>query len=203
MKTLPGRPKVLPLWIALLLGPVLLASAGAQQPPQGPPGSRKQAPKPVPKKVWTDEDVRALRTPADLYAEQQARAEQAGSSLQSAPEKTEPAKKQRLATRDEFIPPRTGEEAETRLAAQREEIRGQMKLLESVREDYFNEASDLVRQDLKKRIDQLTTDLKEAETHLKLLEESLAELKSASRPQSPQPPPASSDTRRRPVQPLP
>ena len=73
MKTPPGTPKLLPLWIAPLLGLVLLASAGAQPPPQDPPVSRKQAPKPVPRKVWTDEDVRALRTPADLYAEQQTR----------------------------------------------------------------------------------------------------------------------------------
>ena len=112
-------------------------------------------------------------------------------------------KKRRLATRDEFIPPRTGEEAQTHLAAKREEIRGQMELIERVREEYFNEASDLVRQDLKKRIDRLTTDLKEAETHLKLLEESLAELKSAARPQSPRTPPAGSDTRRPPAQPRP
>lgn len=174
-------PKSLPLWIAATLL-TLLPLVQAQQ-PSGE--SQKESAKPKAKKVWTGEDLRQLRTPADDYAAQKQAPEQAATAQAGNSEKAAPAKKEQPATRDPYIPPKNIQEAESRLAAKREEIRNQQESIRRAREEYLNATHELIRQDMKKRIDRFSADLKEAEAHLRLLEAGLAELKSKPQPQQP------------------
>ncbi len=186
--------KLFLVWMTGLVGLALLPSTWGQQAqqPSPPPPPQKEAPKPKPKKVWTDDNVLKLRTAADDYAAQKQSTEQAadpaGAAQPDSSAKAGTPKKEQTVTRDPYIPPTTVEEAKTLLAAKWDEIQGQEELIRRTREEYLNETNDAIRDALKKRIDQLTTDLKEAETHLKLLERSLAELKSKAQPESPQPP---------------
>jgi len=177
--------KGLSFWIALLLCVSLLPSVQAQQPQQPASRAQKEKSKPQAKKVWTEEDLQVLRTPADEYADQKQTSAQAAESQENTAEKAAPTKKEKEhpALRDEFIPPKTVEEAEERLAQKRDEIRYQAELIERTREEYFNESEDAARQVLSKKIEQLTADLKEAEAHLKLLEASLADVKTKAQPQ--------------------
>ncbi len=164
---------------AALVGLAPLPWAEAQPPPASP---QKEASKPKGKKVWTNEDIRELRTPADDYVGQkqatEQAAEQAAAAQPNAATKPAPAKKEQIAARDPFIPPKTVEEAETRLAQKREEIRGQQELIGQTREKYFEETNEAIRLDLKKALARLTADLREAEVHLRLLESSLERLRS-------------------------
>ncbi len=168
---------------AALAGLAPLPWAEAQQPPASP---QKEASKPKAKKVWTDEDIRALRTPADDYAGQKQATkqgtEQAAAAQPDPATKPAAAKKEQITTRDPFVPPKTAEEAQTRLAQKREEIRGQQELIQQKREEYFEETNEAIRLDLKKSLDRLTADLREAEVHMRLLESSLERLGSEAQP---------------------
>ncbi len=168
------------LWIVALVGLVLLLPVQAQQPSGG---SEKESSKPKPKKVWTGDDLLPLRTPADNYATRKQAAEGTATGQQDSSEKVAPTKTEQPANRDLYIAPKNIQEAQSRLADKREEIRNQQDSIRRAREEYLNETNELIRQDLKKRIDRFTADLKEAEAHLRLLEASLAELKSKPQPQ--------------------
>ena len=165
--------------MAAWVGLALLAPVQARQPSP----SQKETSKRKARKVWSDEDLQQLRTPADDYAARRQAAEQAAAGQPGSSDNVAPEKEDQLATRDPFIPPKTLAEAETRLAQKREEIRGQQELIRRAREEFFDETSEAIRQDLKRTIGRLTADLKEAELHLKLLETSVEEFRSKPRPQ--------------------
>ena len=171
--------------LALLLAPLAL---GQHPQAQGPPPQQNKTKSPV-KKVWTEDDLSGLRKPWDDYADQKSQAAQPPTAA-SSEEKPAPPKKDKPATRDEYIPPKTLEEAETWIAQKREEIKFQHEAIDRVRQDYANESQEQVRQELQKRLDRMTADLKDAEAELKLLEARRDDLKS--KPQSE--PPAARDT---------
>jgi len=160
--------------LALALAPALSA-----QQPASPPPQQKKSKQPA-KRVWTDDDLQTLHKPWDDYADQKAQVEQAASSATPPEEKTAPEKKEKLVTRDEYIPPRTAEEAQSRAEAKQREINYQLEAMERKQQEYESEPNEQARQGLKKKLDQMSTDLKEAQTHLKLLETKSKELKSKS-----------------------
>jgi hypothetical protein len=161
-----------------LLALALAPAVSAQQPPSSP-SQQKKAKQPA-KRVWTDDDLQALHKPWDDYADQKAQAEQASSSATPTEEKTAPAKKEKPVTRDEYIPPKTADEAQSRAEAKQREINYQLEAMERKQQEYESEPNEQVRQGLKKKLDQMNTDLKEAQTHLKLIETKLKEMKSKS-----------------------
>jgi hypothetical protein len=166
---------------AVLLALLLAQLALGQHPqPQGPPPQQNKPKSPV-KKVWTEEDLSGLRKPWDDYADQKPQAAPPPAAA-SSEEKPVPPKKDKPASRDEYIPPKTLEEAENWIAEKREEIRFQHEAIDRVRQDYANESQEQVRQELQKRLDRMVADLKDAEAELKLLEASRDDLKS--KPQS-------------------
>ena len=168
-------------WFLGLAGLALSSQmpATAQQAPSAPQqkdGGRAGG-KPLVKKVWTDDDLQALRKPWDEYADQKAQTEQAAASTSNPPQKTPPTKKEKPAVRDAYLPPKTVEEAEGRLSAKQREVNYQLESLERVKQEYADEPNEQAREGLKKKLEQMNTDLKEAQAHLKLLEASLEQLK--------------------------
>ncbi len=163
-----------------VLGLALLPTARSQQPPPTPQGERSKA-----KKVWTNEDLAKLRSPADEFAAQKQTDARAALPQRAAPPQAAPNPKQRPVTRDAFDPPKTIADAEFLIAAKRVEIGGQQELIRRTREEFFLENREAVRRDLEKTIARLTADLAEAQSHLRLLEASLAELNSKPGPKQP------------------
>jgi len=160
-----------------LLALALAPAVSAQQ--TSPPPQQKKSKQPA-KRVWTDDDLQALHKPWDDYADQKAQAEQAASPATPPEEKTAPEKKEKPMTRDEYIPPKTAEEAQSRAEAKQREINYQLEAMERKQQEYESEPNEQARQGLKKKLDQMNTDLKEAQTHLKLLETKSKEPKSKS-----------------------
>ncbi len=172
-----GSASALAALLALIVVPVV--SAQQSQPPSPPPQQQSKPKTPAKKaKVWTDDDLQVLRKPWDDYTDQKAQTEQAADATANPPEKALPAKKEKPATRDEYIPPKTAEEAESRIAAKQREINYQFEAIAGIQQEYDNEPNEQIREGLKKKLDQMNTDLKEAQTHLKLLEGNQQDLKS-------------------------
>jgi hypothetical protein len=168
---------------AILLALTLAPLAIAQQPGSQPPPPQKAKPKAGDKRVWSDDDLQALRKPWDDYADQKAQAEQASTPAADSQEKTAPAKPAKLVTRDEYTAPKTVEEAQTRIAAKQREINYQLEAMQRFQQEIASEPNEQIRQDMQKRLGQMNADLKEAGTHLKLLQDNLKELKAPQQPQ--------------------
>jgi hypothetical protein len=186
----------LPCLCCLLLSATLLPSLRGQQssPASSAPPPREEASKPKDKKVWTGDDLRALRTHADEYAEQKVALEQAASAREGTAPGVASPKKEIPLTPDGYFPPKTIEEAQSRIAETQDEIRGQEEVIERTRQQYAKEPNDLIRQDLKKTLDRQTADLNEAQLELSLLRSGLNELIKSKTQQSPRPAQAGSDT---------
>ena len=165
---------------ATLLALTLAPAAPAQQPASAPPQTTRDKTKPPAKKVWTDDDLAAVRKPWDEYADQEARAEQAAAATK-APEKT-PLKKEKPVVRDAYLPPKTVEEAESRLTLKQREINYQLESMDRVRKESANETNEQVREAMKQKLEGMKTDLNESQAHLKLLQADLQDLRSKSQP---------------------
>ncbi len=161
--------------IAALLGLPLSFPVQAQQPtPRQKKSAKVKAVKA--RKVWTEEDLWQLRTPADIYADQKQAAQ--SPVYRNSLEKPAPVEQEERATRDPYLPPRSVQEAESRFFAKREEIRYQEESIQRTRDEYDNERDEAIRRDLKKTISRMAADLEAAQAELKLLDASVAELKS-------------------------
>lgn len=167
-----------------VLGALALAAAlcAASAPAQQQSPQEKERPKRA-KRVWTNDDVKELRTPADEYLRQREAAAQAAAQPKpegaAAPE--QPAGEEGDGIND-YVPPKTVEEAEVRVADKRNEIRHTIEAIRLVREEYFAETDDQKRGTLRAKIERMARDQAAAEKELERLEASLVELRSGKAP---------------------
>jgi hypothetical protein len=163
----------------IVLALLLAAPAGAQQQPE----QEKERPKRA-KRVWTNEDVKDLRTPADEYLRQREAAAAAAAEKQQAPAAgaAENGETAEIDGTDGYIAPKTVEEAEVRVADKRDEIRHTVEAIRQLREEYFRETDDQTRGTVRGKIERSSRDLDAAEKELERLEGSLEELRSGKAP---------------------
>lgn len=164
---------------------VFVCAAGAQQAP--PP--KTEPAKPKAKKVWTNEDVIALRQPSFAYEEEKRKkaeeeaakkAEAAKPATQTPGEKPEPKP-------EDFLP-KTVEDAEKLVMAKQQEIGFQYEAIDLVKKELAEATTDASRAAFQKRIDQLTATLEESVAEMKAIDGRLQELK-AKPPAPPKPAP--------------
>lgn len=161
------------------------AQSSQQQPPPPPPPAQSQQngqaqqntqpaqqPAVKQKRVWTNDDVVALRTPADTYqvdkeARQAAEAEQAAKQAAEAKEPKQPALTVKL--------PNTAEETQKAIVEKEGQITGEQNGLERLLRE-LPDASDDQKADMQKEVDRLAADLPRIRTQLKALQDHLAKL---------------------------
>lgn len=166
---------------AILAGLALIATPalGWQSQSQQPPPKKEEK---KPKKVWTADDLAKLRRPVDKY---QAEKEKAEAEAKAAQEKAGPtaekpapaAEEKKEPQPGEFIPPKTLEEAEKRLAEKLEEVGFQEEKIRQVRDEFFKETDPALREAKQKELETLQMALEDALKELKLLEEAVARLR--------------------------
>jgi hypothetical protein len=159
-----------------------------QNPQQPPQSSDPSAPKP--KKVWTNDEVITLRSPADTYlAEKEA---QAAADAKEAAKKAELAKQIKEAALSMTLPT-TPEETERLIRVKENRIRGFQDWLDRLKSDLPDAPAER-KAAMQEQIEQSTSDLQRAQLELKVLKvhlETLPKTPPSEPPSSvPAPPPA-------------
>jgi hypothetical protein len=158
----------------------------SQQNPQPDAQSQDQS-RPKPKKVWTNDDVLALRTPADNYlAEKEA---QEAANVEAAAKKAALEKEIKEAALSMKLPS-TVEETQGLIATKQDEIIDFQKGLNRLKNDLAAASTDQ-KPALQQDIDSFTGRLKKAQLELRVLQDHLDHLMKAppTEPVSPQSPP--------------
>lgn len=179
------RVSLLAACFGILLHPALCpAFAGRLQeressqqqppPPQQPPQEEPQ-PAAKAKKVWTNEDVISLRTPADIYqAEKEA---QEAAAARAAAKEAEEAKVRKEA--DPAIKlPATVEETTKLIKAKEDQIDDEQNALERLVKDLPNTPEDQ-KAAMQKEVDRVAGDLPKVRSELKVLQTHLEKLTKA------------------------
>jgi hypothetical protein len=136
----------------------------SQPPPQPPDPSA-----PKPKKVWTNDEVIQLRSPADAYvADKEAR--EAADAKAAAQEAA--LMKQIKAAELTMKLPSTPEETQRLIASNEERIRGLRDELDQLNNSP-NDASEVQKAAMHRQIDQLTANLEKKQFELKVLQDYL------------------------------
>jgi hypothetical protein len=138
-------------------------------------------------RVWTNEDLPAVRKPWDNYLEQKAAEE----AVRTAAEKSEEEKRAKAAkdTRNAGsamaadLAPHTVEEAETRIRDKQIEIAYQKELISRTRDEYGKAVEENIRQSIIKKLEMLDTDLDAAYAELKELQAQLDDMNAKGQPQ--------------------
>jgi hypothetical protein len=165
---------------------VFACAAGAQQAP--PP--KAEPAKPKAKKVWSNDDVTALRQPSDVYQEEKRQqAEEAAKAKEKAAAGAAAAEKP--ASREDKILPKTLEEAEKRVAGKLYEIEQENEYIERLRSELAEATTDAARAAHQKRLDAAIALLEESNAELKKIDGRLQELRS--NPPAPAQPAAPAD----------
>jgi hypothetical protein len=146
---------------------------GAQ--PQAQPASSAQQPTPKPKKVWTNEDVITLRTPADTYqadkeAQEAAEAEAAAKEAAQAKLIKEAGLTMKL--------PHTVEETQQMIKTKEVDISGEENGLERLNNELPTTPADQMAV-MQKEIDRVTADLRKDRVALEVLQNHLRKLNKA------------------------
>jgi len=163
---------------------IFACAVGAQQAP--PP--KTEPAKPKAKRVWTNDDVTALRQPSDVYEEEKRlKAEEAAAKAKEKPAAGETAT-QKPMSREERILPKTLEEAEKRVAGKAYEIGQEQEYIERLRSEFAEATTDAARAAHQKRIDAALALLEESQAELKLIDARLQEFRA--NPPAPAPPAA-------------
>jgi hypothetical protein len=162
--------------------PATDSGALAEQPANPDPAPKK-------KKVWTNDDVVSLRTPADNYQleqEQNAAAEAAATAKQAATRTAGKSEKQ--ATLDTKLPDSI-DETESMIKDTEDDIAGGTAILEKMRKEI--ESAPVAQQGEKqKQIDRLSASIESSRRNLKVLQDHLEALKHKPAPENPPAPPS-------------
>ena len=115
----------------------LSAPAFAQSTSQKKTPPAKQAkPAPKPHKVWTDDELGSLRSPADAYIEaEQRQADKAGAGVQTASEKQPAGSVPKTSRSPALSNPRTPADADRMIAWVNRDIQGQEEFLVKLKQD--------------------------------------------------------------------
>jgi hypothetical protein len=168
-----------------------------QSPPPPPTNSSAPAPPANPdqpavkqKKVWTNDDVVGLRTPADTYQvekEQKEAADAAAAAKEAAIRAA--AKSDKEITPDVKLPA-TAEETQTMIKDTEGEIAEGTVVLDKMRTELQN-ASEEQKTDKQKQIDRVTANVEKQRTNLKALQDHLQALNQKREADAQTPPPPS------------
>lgn len=188
------------LYLRILAFGALLAFAGAPAFTQERPKPPEQKPKPAkkPKKVWTEDDVHAVRKPWHDYQDQAAEA--AAAAKAAAEAKAEAANRAAQAPAAEAAAtaenkankvyvPDTVEGIEKQIQVYQTTIASYHQRIADAREKYFNTGNDEHRAELRREIDFLNSEIEKFEADLKVLEASLEKRLAAGEKQPPPAPP--------------
>jgi hypothetical protein len=149
--------------------------AQQQQDSQTPVQPSPQPPDPSapkPKKIWTNDEVITLRSPADTYlAEKEA---QEAADAKAAEKKAELAKQIKEASLTMTLPS-TPEETQRQIKAREERIGDMQAALDRLNKDLLTTADDQ-KGATQKQIDQFTVNLQKAQLELKVLQDHLQRL---------------------------
>jgi hypothetical protein len=138
------------------------------------------------KRVWTDDDLPAIRKPSDLQEDQDAEAKQredAAAAETAAKMNAQASAAAALRTKlsDNAPLPTTFDEAEQKISVRQQEKDYITEELEATKQNYDSASEDEQRSRLKVTIDLLEDELREANDDLKLLQARLEALKKASK----------------------
>lgn len=159
------------------------ASQPQQNPQPSPPPQDPSTPKP--KKVWTNEDVVSLRSPADTYrAEKEA---QEAADAEAAVKKAELAKQIKEAGLTIKLPS-TPEETRRLIKDKEELIRASQERLDRLNHD-LPEALEPQKTAMQKQIESLTVDVPKDQLELKVLQSHIEDLVKIAPNQPPSAPP--------------
>lgn len=162
------------LAVALFAG-VALAITGARAQDAAPPPNQSQAQAPAPKKakVWTDDNIGSVRTPADDYQiQQQLQHEQQQQAQQAAAQQAAAQTAQTAGPA-----PKNVKQADSMIAAKKQALADQQQYLQRVQKDLNNpNNSDLDRTRLDWRMKSHTASEQQTQAQLKQLEEERAAL---------------------------
>jgi hypothetical protein len=116
-------------------------------------------------KVWTDEEVSTLRTPADNYIEQKQAAEAAAAAASAAQQaKSTPKSEKHVGAAPALSNPKSPEDADRMIAWENRDVDAQQELIDKVRtqvEQAGPETREALEKDLTKRIKMLEDTKKE------------------------------------------
>ena len=161
----------------------------ASQPQQDPavPPKAEAEPGPKPKKVWTNDDVVSLRSPADVFLAE--KEEQEAAKAKASAKKADLAKQVKESGLTLELPP-TAEETQ-RLIKVREDQAGDLqKRLDQLNHD-LSDGEELQRAITQQHIETVTNDLRKLQLEIKVLQAHLDGLpKAAPAEPSPAPPPS-------------
>jgi chromosome segregation ATPase len=142
--------------------------------------------KPKARKVWTNDNITSLRTPADEYQEW-ADEKNTGASASAEPQKSSPASgapgRQNAATNEVSLPDNV-EAVEQQIQKTEQEIRRKQSVLDEASAAVASAGSDLERSELQSNVEGAKLDLDTSNDELKQLQARLAQLKSNRPPDS-------------------
>jgi hypothetical protein len=156
---------------AALLGLSSAAFAQNDAQPNATP-AKQDKPAPKPHKVWTEDEVGSLRTPADAYIDaKDKQAAQAAAAQQSATanEKAPPKKEQKGVPPPTLTNPKSLEDADKMIAWENRDVAAQQEFLEKVKQELDDAPADQ-KERLTKLLEERTKILADTREELKNLE---------------------------------
>ncbi len=119
------------------------AQSAPQAPPQKPGQKQKPAVKTATHKVWTDDDVSSLRTPADTYIEiEDAQAVQAASKQAASAQQAAPSKPAQHAAPPKLSNPKSVEDADKMIAWEQRDIDSQQEYVQRLQQELATAPAD-------------------------------------------------------------
>jgi succinate dehydrogenase/fumarate reductase flavoprotein subunit len=146
---------------------------------------------PMPKaapKVWTEDDVKSLRTPADEYLAQERAQQEAEDEAKQKEAAQEPVAKTSDArcvepaspeAQGQFVAPKSVDEAQARLKEDREDLANVNSLMERTKEQIAAEKSDQVRAALEQNLQLLSEVQVSVGREIEKLQAALTDLRSS------------------------
>lgn len=165
-------------WLAVTLLFALGPVAGAQQASPASPSTAAspsaEKPKPAPA-VWTNDNISAVRTPADDYlAQEEAQKEAAAAAAAKVAQpnaKTAPAASK--SPSDDFQPPKTADEARKRLSDEQQQMDNVLNVIGKTKQQIANAPSAQVRAALEQELKLLGGDQQYVTTQIQKLQDAL------------------------------
>ena len=137
-----GAAVVLMLCPAAVFAQQSSQSSPAQAKPQ-PAANTDQKAKPAAAKsakVWTDDDISSLRTPEDIYLDQQARAAQDAAAAN--PSQPAPAAKKQIGAPPVLSNPKTVDDADKMIAWEQRDVDSQQQYVDKLKQELDNAPAD-------------------------------------------------------------
>lgn len=170
----------------------LSLAAHAQAKGQEPAQPAQKEPAAKARKVWTNDDVGSLRTPADAYLENKEAQDEAANRQAVAPRRSSAAKPANAAHPPLLSNPKTAEDADRMIAWEQRDIDAQQEFVDRLRQELAEAPAD-DKQRLQKLIDeriQIIADTRKEKDGLMAQKAGLQKKSAAGKTTNPSPQPA-------------